>query len=799
MKRYSMHDLVHDLARSVVGDELIVIDAGGKVKKCDQKYCRYALLINYDGQTKLSDILPEKVRALHISGNSKLDPHDGLFSLVKRLRVLNLSDCSGIFLPSSINQLKQLRCLIAPKLQNKSFPEGIVALPKLQYLNLCGSSEISELPKSIDKLCCLIYLGMSGCSGIIRVSEPFGGLKSLEHLDMSDCSGILGLPDSIGNLSQLQHLDLSGCSGIKEIPESLGDLNELLHLSLSNCDSITRLPESIGRLNNLQYLDLKCNGKIRELPASFQKLQNLVHLDLSCCAVVIGLPEALRGLTSLEHLNMLNLFIGQSHEMDILDSMGNLLNLKYLNISHTYCSVVDFIGTLTNLEHLDLSNNWEVNHLPDSIANLNNLHTMDLSFCGSLKSLPESIGNLKKLQTLVLSYCMGLESLPHSLFKIPSLKKVLIDCCPSNVVELVTSNLDFQLILPLFEVRSDLINACSNLPLLEGTNVLELDIRSLENVWSVEEACKAKLSDKDKLSVLKLSWSSEYVKPFVNAENLLEQLVPPRGLKILLLECYIGESFPGWCQNISHHLPSLVSIFLYCLPNCNNLPPLGQLPNLEKLLLDRCDRVTKIGKDFCGGKGAFPRLSVLTLHEMHRLEEWCTTYSFEDGVEEFMFPVLDKLTIHGCPRLRLTPCPPVSRFWEILDSDGVISSLEKLGNNNGHLTSSTTTISLKISGSHCQSWNLFHHFTALKGLELDDCSQLMGLPESIRHLKSLESLELNYCNSILALPEWLVDLPSLNCLTIWRCEGLKNLYRAELKRWWESEGSRTKGSLASTT
>jgi Leucine-rich repeat (LRR) protein len=185
--QYTMHDLVHELARSVLNDEdeLIVIDAANKKVRAlhvgntmEQKYCRYALLTNYDGRTMLSDILPKKVRALHFSSSCKLAPNDGSFSFAMCLRILDFSECSGIILPSSTGQLNQLKCLIAPNLQNKRLPDSIVQLTKLQHLNLCGSSLMSALPESIGKLSGLIYLCLSHCSGILKVPESLGGLKS---------------------------------------------------------------------------------------------------------------------------------------------------------------------------------------------------------------------------------------------------------------------------------------------------------------------------------------------------------------------------------------------------------------------------------------------------------------------------------------------------------------------------------------------------------------------------------------------------------------------------------------------
>jgi hypothetical protein len=66
--RYIMHDLVHDLATLIMADELIPSDVASKSNnKHGQKYCRYALVTQYDQlqPTELSCILPSNVRALH--------------------------------------------------------------------------------------------------------------------------------------------------------------------------------------------------------------------------------------------------------------------------------------------------------------------------------------------------------------------------------------------------------------------------------------------------------------------------------------------------------------------------------------------------------------------------------------------------------------------------------------------------------------------------------------------------------------------------------------------------------------
>ncbi|CAL5052286.1 unnamed protein product [Urochloa decumbens] len=769
--RYVMHDLVHDLATSVIDDELIAIDAAKKRNTNGQKFCRYALVTNYDGQTKLSNILPQKVRALHFCDSSKLDLPGASLSFAKYLRILDFSQCSSILLPASIGRLKQLRCLIAPRLLNKCIPLCMTELSKLKYLDLHGSSQISALPESIGRLGCLIYL------------------------DLSYCSGIRKLPDSLGNLTNLQNLMLPGCSHVEAIPESLCDLTKLQYLDLSLCGSLRTLPKTIGNLVNLQYLYLSHCWKIEDLPVSLQKLQNLLHLDMS---------------------KLINL------RSDLSGALENLTNLKYLSLNGTKAHF-ECIGTLTNLENLDLSNNnplpesignlrrlhtlnlsgCSLNSLPESIVNLKWLHTLNLSNCRFLKSLPENIGNLKKLHTLDLSGCTFLNSLPESIGAI-KLKNLLVDGCSAKLIDQANSVFSISLpTLPFFKVSAS--DTCSNLHLLKDINVEELRIHSLENVRSLEEAQKLKLLDKNDLSKLNLAWTMNASRCLEDKE-LLEQLVPPRGLEHFQLDGYRSTSFPRWFIGISHHFPGLLSVSLCDLPTCIKLPPLGKLPNLKKLSLKRLPRTTRIDKDLCGGGGGFHRLSSFSLLDMEGLEEWNTTCPGEDGVEVFMFPMLDKLQIKKCPRLRLKPCPPTFRECEIHTSDQVISSLGEVDNVSHLSSASTRSTNLALGGCFapdCHSFRLLRHFPALQELILSYCYDLTGLPESMRHLSSLQSLRLAICGQISALPEWLGDLSSLRSLTIDGCPRIKSLppclhqrnklqklyiaYNRELKKWCQSE------------
>jgi hypothetical protein len=193
---------------------------------------------------------------------------------------------------------------------------------------------------------------------------------------------------------------------------------------------------------------------------------------------------------------------------------------------------------------------------------------------------------------------------------------------------------------------------------------------------------------------------------------------------------------------------------------------------------------------------------------MQGLEEWNTTYTGEDGtVEEFMSPMLDRLLVFDCPKLRLKPCPPKCRKLLIFDSDQVISSLEEL-DISSHRCNPTTTIRLVISESQLDGWTLFHHFPSLEELQFSSCRHVMCFPEGVKQLSFLKSLILEWCDNISALPEWLSDISSLEKLVIKGCTSIKSLPlciqqltnlqklhisdNKELQQWCESEENKAK-------
>ena len=138
--------------------------------------------------------------------------------------------------------------------------------------------------------------------------------------------------------------------------------------------------------NNLQYvlplleplvnkpvinLNLSYN-RLRNLPDSIGNLINLKSLDLHANGLTT-LPDCFANLVNLQHLNL-----DENQLVQVPICIFSLVNLQHLNLSRNKLTQLpDFFGNLVKLQILFLSGN-QLYFVPDSIGNLVNLTLLNL-------------------------------------------------------------------------------------------------------------------------------------------------------------------------------------------------------------------------------------------------------------------------------------------------------------------------------------------------------------------------------------------------------------------------------------
>ncbi|XP_072974862.1 putative disease resistance protein RGA1 isoform X1 [Typha angustifolia] len=414
-----------------------------------------------------------------------------------------------------------------------------------------------------------------------------------------------------------------------------------------------------------------------------------------------------------------------------------LKQLRYLKISSNAGNVVDErIGKLHNLIYLDLSFSPELMELPNSIGSLQKLHSLKLHGCFSLQSLPESLGNLMNLNTLNVKNCCRLKSLPESLGNLTELRTLdiqgcaLLDELPKSIHNM--THLKIQTDEPLeLEPSADMLE----LYIMQGPSTKYV-------VRSIIDAKRICLKERGSINSLVY----DYTYGLRWGDNaMLEALQPHQNLQELCIKRFSDSMFPSWIRSqIESFLPNLVKIKLYDIYlGCGHLPMLGQLPQLEEILICRMLSVRRISEEFCWARNRvgtpFPSLKRLELEGMIQLEEWVTAAVAGDGERgASLFPCLEELNISNCPRLRVHPCIPPS----------------------------VRRLKLKVRAPQIRTFLYVVEASLLKHLYISGLKGLVDLPESIRSLTSLETLELAGWKSLATLPEWLGELSSLQSLVI---------------------------------
>ncbi|GJM94500.1 hypothetical protein PR202_ga11148 [Eleusine coracana subsp. coracana] len=351
-----MHNLAHDLARSVAGEDILVIldsENGCGTRNCDYRYAQVSASSLHSIDSKA---WPSKARSLIFkTGGAELQHVSEVLSVNKYLRVLDLSGCSVTEIPSPVFQLKQLRYLDASTLSITGLPPQVNGFHKLQTLDL-SKTDLTELPPFISNLKMLNYLNLQGCQNLQQLNN-LDLLHELHYLNLSSCPQVRSFPASLENLKKLRLLNLAECSKLPTLPDGLlqsfSNFSSIVDLNLSGFE-FQMLPDFFGSICSLQFLNLSKCSKLEILPKSFGQLSYLKGLNLSFCS-----------------------------DLKLLQSFKCLTSLQFLN----------------------LSNCPRLEYLPSSFEKLVSLEYLNLSQCSGLKALPSALLSLRKLQMLEVSGC----------------------------------------------------------------------------------------------------------------------------------------------------------------------------------------------------------------------------------------------------------------------------------------------------------------------------------------------------------------------------------------------------------
>ncbi|XP_047081967.1 putative disease resistance protein RGA4 isoform X1 [Lolium rigidum] len=444
---------------------------------------------------------------------------------------------------------------------------------------------------------------------------------------------------------------------------------------------------------------------------------------------------------------------------------------------------------LHHLRYLDLSNS-NIKALPEDITILYNLKMLDLSYCSHLHRLPRQMKYMTSLRHLYTHGCPKLKSMPPELGKLTKLQT--LTCFVAAVT------------------RHD----CSDVAELEQLNLGgQLELCQVENVIEAESKV-TKLGNQKDLKELVLTWTS------VRDSEVLRNFEPHDGLRVLRIYSYGGKCM-GMLQNmVEIHLFSCERLqVLFRCGTSFTFPRLKELtldhlfdferwwevnerqegqtifPVLEKLFIRYCGKLVALHEaplEPCSGFGyrllhpVFPALKVLEMKELESFQRW---HAVVKG-EQILFPQLEELSIHKCPKLIDLPKAPKLSMLEIEDVqpeifhwvDIYLSSLTKLILKLGITeTTSETVYTLIEPVDMKEKWNQESNITVMK---LRCCNSFFGSGalEPWDYFVHLKDLEIDRCGVLVHWPEKVFEsLVSLRSLIVRSCKNLSGYAQARLQ------------------
>ncbi|MBE6287577.1 MAG: hypothetical protein E7099_05250 [Mediterranea massiliensis] len=221
--------------------------------------------------------------------------------LVTTLDLMNNGIVCNDF-PESITDLGYLDCIYLTTTSTE-FPQNILKLKQLIYLEWQLNEYKGELPKEISNLQNLTHLGISG--DFTSLPEELGNMKNLEYIGIDGpWSGgsqtiTSGIPMNISKLGNLKHLHIGWLDMPIEIPDWIYEMKSLEELQFRKLGLTGTISEKISNLTNLKSLWLSENKLEGNIPNGITSLANLESLLLESNNLTGNIPIGFAQLTKL--------------------------------------------------------------------------------------------------------------------------------------------------------------------------------------------------------------------------------------------------------------------------------------------------------------------------------------------------------------------------------------------------------------------------------------------------------------------------------------------------------------------
>ncbi|XP_017425913.2 putative disease resistance protein RGA3 [Vigna angularis] len=597
---FKIHDLFHDLAQSIMGEECVVIVKGRLTPLPTRVH--YSSLFNSgvsDDMTAFKQRLTTDLKKVE-SLQTFLDI-GGIGPVPSNHCLRALQTSSSLLSPLKDLTLLRYLSLRFCSCSEESLNSSICQLPKLQILKLFHCQELHGLPKDLTRLQDLRHIVINCCHLIQETPPNIGKLRHLRTLN----TFVVGLKPGCG-LAELHSLKLGGTlsiRGLENVPNewdvkqanlmSKKELNRL-HLSWGSSAnsegsnvSVERVLEALEPPSALKSFGMRGyqGRQLSNWMKSSVVLRDLVEVELLDCDNCEELPP----LGKLPHLKRLE--------------VSGMKNVKWID-GDTYDGVEE--KAFPSLEKLTMSNlpNLERMLREGGVEMLPRLSEVRI-FCDSNLKFPR-LSSVEKLVAMsideVASFMEGV------LGNLPSLKTLGIYCIKGVVVlPDQLSGLD-----ALQELRIEYWQDVEYFPehVLEGlTSLRTLSINYCKKLKSLSEGVRHLAC----LESLTIGNCSE----LVALPSNMNQLTALRNVSI---QGY--STLPDGLQGV----PSLGSLDISCC-KCTSLPDwLGDMTSLEQLSILYCEELRSLPSSI----QRLTNLSHLTIRECPHLKKRCKRETGED-------------------------------------------------------------------------------------------------------------------------------------------------------------------------